>query len=520
MTLYLWFVFFLAVQVIHFLGTWKLYEAAGRKSWEAAIPLYNSIVLMKIIGRPTWWTVLLFIPIINLIMFPVIWVETLRTFGKKSTLDTVLGIFTLGFYIYYVNYTQKLEHNADRKLTPENRTADTVSSLLFAIIVATLVHTYVVQPFTIPTSSLEKSLLIGDFLFVSKVNYGPRVPMTTVALPMVHDSIPLTKKKSYLSWPQLPYLRLPALEKIKRNDIVVFNWPVDTVHYFFEPKGRPGVIKPIDKKSNYVKRCVGVPGDSLSIKDGFVYINNKKLILPERAKPQYSYAVALDGKTPIDFEPLLKELNVNLVDVMGFKDDAKRDTLYFAALTEASAERLKNTPGVTNVKRQIAKGNENAIFPHINKWNQDNFGPIYIPEAGKTVSLTNESLPFYKDIITTYEGNTLQLDGSKFLINGKPATTYTFKQNYYWMMGDNRHNSEDSRYWGYVPENHIVGKPVFIWMSWDTNGKGINKIRWDRVFTTVDGEGQPQSYFKYFLIALAAFFIGEYFWKKRKENKA
>jgi signal peptidase I len=520
MTLYSWFVFFLAIQIIHFLGTWKLYQAAGRKSWEAAIPVYNSIVLMKIISRPTWWTILLFIPIINLIMFPVVWVETLRTFGKKSTLDTVLGIFTLGFYIYYVNYTQKLEYNANRKLTPENRTADTVSSLLFAIIVATLVHTYIVQPFTIPTSSLEKSLLIGDFLFVSKVNYGPRVPMTTIALPMVHDSIPLTKRKSYLSWPQLPYFRLPALEKIKNNDIVVFNWPVDTVHYFFEPKGRPGVIKPIDKKSNYVKRCVGIPGDSLSIKDGYVFINGKKLILPERAKPQYSYAVALDGKTPIDFEPLLKELNVNLVDVLGFKDQEKRDTLYFAALTDASAERLRHTPGVTNVKRQISKGDDNAIFPHINKWNQDNFGPIYIPEAGKTVALTNVSLPFYKEIITNYEGNTLQLDGSKFLINGKPATTYTFKQNYYWMMGDNRHNSEDSRYWGYVPENHIVGKPVFIWMSWDTNGKGINKIRWDRVFTTVDGEGQPQSYFKYFLILLAAFFVGEYFWKKRKQNKA
>ena len=196
-------------------------------------------------------------------------------------------------------------------------------------------------------------------------------------------------------------LLLPALEKIKRNDIVVFNWPVDTVHYFFEPKGKPGVIKPIDRKSNYVKRCVGVPGDSLSIKDGFVFINNKKLILPERAKPQYSYAVALDGKTPIDFESLLKEMNVNLVDVLGFRDETKRDTLYFAALTEANAERLKNTPGITNVKRQISKGNENSIFPHINKWNQDNFGPIYIPEAGKTVALTNESLPFYKDIITT-----------------------------------------------------------------------------------------------------------------------
>ena len=520
MTLYLWFVFFLAVQIIHFLGTWKLYQTAGRKSWEAAIPVYNSIILMKIIGRPTWWTILLFIPIINLIMFPVVWVETLRTFGKKATLDTFLGIFTLGFYIYYVNYTQKLEYNANRSLTPENKTADTISSLLFAIIVATLVHTYVVQPYTIPTSSLEKSLLIGDFLFVSKLNYGPRVPMTTVALPMVHDSIPLTKRKSYLSWPQLPYFRLPAFEKIKRTDIVVFNWPVDTVHYFYEPKGRPGVIKPIDKKSNYVKRCVGIPGDSLSIKDGYVYINGKKLILPERAKPQYSYKIALDEKTPIDLEALLKELNVNLVDVRGFRDPAKRDTLYIGALTEANAERMKTIPGITGVVREIATGNDDRIFPHINKWNEDNYGPIYIPEAGKTVALTNESLPFYKEIITNYEGNTLQIDGSHFIINGKQTNTYTFKQNYYWMMGDNRHNSEDSRYWGYVPENHIVGKPVFIWLSWDTNGKGINKIRWDRVFTTVDGEGQPQSYFKYFLMVLAAYFVGEYFWRKRKENKA
>ncbi|MBF4465533.1 signal peptidase I [Flavobacterium sp. LC2016-12] len=520
MTLYLWFVFFLAVQIIHFLGTLKLYQAAGRKSWEAAIPVYNSIVLMKIIGRPTWWTILLFIPIINLIMFPVVWVETLRTFGKKSTLDTVLGIFTLGFYIYYVNYTQKLEYNANRSLTPENKTADTVSSLLFAIIVATLVHTYVVQPYTIPTSSLEKSLLIGDFLFVSKLNYGPRVPMTTVALPMVHDSIPLTKRKSYLSWPQLPYFRLPAFEKIKRTDIVVFNWPVDTVHYFYEPKGRPGVIKPIDKRSNYVKRCVGIPGDSLSIKDGYVYINGKKLVLPERAKPQYSYKIALDEKTPIDLEALLKELNVNLVDVRGFRDNNKRDTLFIGALTEANAERMKTIPGITGVVREIATGNDDRIFPHINKWNEDNFGPIYIPEAGKTVALTNESLPFYKEIITNYEHNTLQIDGSHFIINGKQTNSYTFKQNYYWMMGDNRHNSEDSRYWGYVPEDHIVGKPVFIWLSWDTNGKGINKVRWDRVFTTVDGEGQPQSYFKYFLMVLAAYFVGEYFWRKRKENKA
>ncbi|SEG49221.1 signal peptidase I [Flavobacterium urumqiense] len=521
MTLYQWFVFFLLVQIVHFLGTWKLYESAGRKRWEAAIPVYNAIVLMKIIGRPTWWTVLLFIPIVNLIMFPVIWIETLRSFGKKSSLDTFLGIITFGFYIYYINYTQKLDYIADRSLQPENKTADTISSLLFAVIVATLVHTYFIQPYTIPTSSLEKSLLIGDFLFVSKMNYGARVPMTTVALPMVHDSIPFTKRKSYLNWPQLPYLRLPGFQTIDRTDIVVFNWPVDTVYKFFDTSKRH-VLKPVDKKSNYVKRCVGIPGDSLSIKDGIVYVGGKILVMPERAKPQYSYAVALDGKTPIDFEYLIKDLNIT--DEAGFKSEL-RDTLFLKALTAAGAERLKNVPGIVSVTRQISTGIEAGIFPHINKWNRDNFGPIYIPQKGKTVALTTETLPFYKRIITEYEKNNngdkndLKVIGSEIRLNGSIVKNYTFKQNYYWMMGDNRHNSEDSRYWGFVPEDHIVGKPIFIWMSWDTNGKGLNKIRWDRVFTTVNGEGQPQSYFKLFLLGLVAFFVGEYFWKKRKEKK-
>lgn len=515
MTLYQWFAFFLIIQVIHFLGTWKLYIAAGRKKWEAAIPVYNAIILMKIIGRPTWWTLLLFIPIINLIMFPVIWVETLRSFERKSSLDTFLGIVTFGLYIFYINYTQKLNYITNRILTPENKTADTVSSLLFAIIVATLVHTYFIQPYTIPTSSLEKSLLVGDFLFVSKMNYGARVPMTTVALPMVHDTIPLMKRKSYLSWPQLPYFRLPSLEKIKNCDIVVFNWPLDTVYFFRDPSGRH-IDKPIDKKSNYVKRCVGIPGDSLSIKDGIVYINGKILALPERAKPQYSYKIALDGKTPIDFEYLFKDMDVT--DGAGFTSE-KRDTLFVSALTDSSVERLRNVPGITSVTREIAKGVENGIFPHINKWNRDNFGPIYIPQEGKTVAINFMTLPFYSRIISEYEKNKLEIKGSAIYINDIKTNTYTFKQNYYWMMGDNRHNSEDSRYWGYVPADHIVGKPVFIWMSWNKDGKGLGKIRWERLFTTVGGDGQPQSYFKYFLILLTAYFVGEYFWKKRKEKK-
>lgn len=521
MTLVQWFVFFLLVQIVHFLGTWKLYEAAARKRWEAAIPVYNAIILMKIIGRPAWWTILLFIPIINLIIFPVIWIETLRSFGKRSGLDTFLGIITLGFYIYYVNYTQKLEYGTDRSLSPQNKAADTVSSLLFAVVVATIVHTYFIQPYTIPTSSLEKSLLVGDFLFVSKMNFGARVPMTTVALPMVHDSIPLTKSKSYLTWPQLLYMRLPGIQNIKRTDIVVFNWPVDTVYRFFDTSKRRA-YKPIDKKSNYVKRCVGIPGDNLSIKDGVVYIDGKILQLPERAKPQFSYKVAIDGKTPIDFETLYKELDIT--DPSGFINETTKDTIFMSALTEAGAERLKNTPGVTAVIRQISRDIDKAnygkgVFPHVNKWNSDNYGPVYIPEQGKTVELNSETLPFYKTIIDDYENNDLKVNGTEIRINGKVATNYTFKQNYYWMMGDNRHNSEDSRYWGFVPENHIVGKPIFIWLSIDPNGKGINKIRWDRVFTTVSGEGQPQSYFKLFLLGLIIFFVGEYFWKKRKNRK-
>lgn len=516
MTLEQWFIFFISIQVIHFLGTWKLYEAAGRKKWEAALPVYNAIVLLKIINRSPWWTLLLFIPIINLIMFVVIWVETLRSFGKNSTLDTVLGVVTLGFYIYYINYTQKLEYITNRSLTPTNKTADTISSLLFAIVVATLVHGYVMQPFNIPTSSLEKSLLVGDFLFVSKFHFGARTPMTAVALPMVHDTIPFVKKKSYLNWPQLPYFRLPAWQEINRTDIVVFNWPADTVRYFGD-RNSVGIRKPIDKKSNYVKRCVGIPGDSLSIKDGIIYIDGKIMPMPERAKPQYSYSVTTDGS---GFDPnyIIKELQIT--DPI-YIDQRTPNTFYFKALAEESANRLKQNPIVKNVVRSISHEPEAAIFPFNTNWNVDNLGSIYIPQKGKTVALTTKSLPYYKTIISEYEENDLKIMGDDILINGKLATTYTFKQNYYWMMGDNRHNSEDSRYWGFVPENHIVGKPVFIWMSIDGINNGIKnwKIRWDRLFTTVSGDGQPQSYFKYFLVALMAYFGISYFLSKRKEDK-
>lgn len=570
MTALQWLFFILIVQIIHGLGTWKLYIKAGRKAWEAFIPVYNAIVLMQIINRPKWYTFLLFVPVINLIMFPVVWVETIRSFGYNSTKDTILVIVTLGFYIYYINYTQNPTYITDRSLVPTNKTADTISSILFAIVVATFVHTYFIQPFTIPTSSLEKSLLVGDFLFVSKYNYGARTPMTTVAAPMVHDTIPIINTKSYSSWPQLPYFRLPGYEKIKNNDIVVFNWPTDTLYNMYKAADKR-YDKPIDKKTNYVKRCVGIAGDSLEIKNGDIYINGKELILPERAKPQFYYKIKLNDNSSdyvkndyeireaVDFFEISNEiwdnpqLRAELVKVYKF-EEVNRDSLksevtglidqeifqklnlrfsksyFYGNLTNEKFEKLKKDSRVKSIEKRISTESEDGIFPDfkdgipstIHKWNVDNFGPIYIPKKGATVALNRQTLPFYKKIINEYEGNDLKVNGNEIRINGQVATSYTFKQDYYWMMGDNRQNSLDARYFGYTPADHIVGKPIFIWMSWDSNAKGImNKVRWDRLFTTVSGEGQPQSYFKYFLILLAAYFAFDYFRgkKKKKENQ-
>ena len=509
-----WLLLIVFAQVLHGISTWKLYVKAGRKAWEAFVPVYNGIVLMKIINRPKYWILLLFIPVINLFLFPIIWIETLRTFGKKSTLDMLIGVFTLGFYVAYVNYTQEVIYHEKRDLKAPNKTMDTIGSLSFAIVVATLVHTYFIQPFTIPTASLEKSLLVGDFLFVSKFNYGARTPMTPIAAPMVHDTLPLIKVKSYAEKPQLPYFRFPALQKIERNDIVVFNWPADTLYHMYKAADKR-YDKPIDKKTNYVKRCTAIPGDKIELKDGVVYINGKESILPERAKPQYSYKVAWDGKTQVNLDYIKQELHIT--DAFG---QIANDTLLFSALPQESADRIKNIPGITKIERIIHKEADPAIFPGSKNWNVDNLGPIYIPEAGKTVSLTKETLPFYKKIISEYEGKELIVTGNEIRIDGKVANSYTFEQDYYWMMGDNRHNSLDSRYWGFVPADHIVGKPIFIWMSIDGINDGIKnwRIRWDRLFTTVSGTGQPQSYFKYFLFALAGYFAFDYFRNKKKKK--
>ena len=520
-----WILFFLAIQVIHFAGTWKLYERAGRKAWEAAIPIYNAIVLASIIKRPKWWVILLFFPIVNQLMFPVFWIETARSFGFNQRKDTILVILTLGLYIFYINYATEAPYKKDRSLKPRTSLGEWVSAIAFAIIAATMVHTYVMQPYTIPSSSLEKTLLIGDYLFVSKFDYGARVPMTTVAFPMIHDSIPFTNKKSYLfsddyenretalkNKLQLPYMRMPGIKKIERNEIVVFNQPADTLLDMNDFNPDRNYYKPIDKKTNLVKRCVGIAGDSLEIRDGYIYINGERTVLPDRAKPQYNFIVDTKGQR-LDGNVLRERYGVREGGVMN-------DGKYFLTLTDEEAEKLSKHSKVKSIEKNLRPKGENepgGVFPYVPSlgWNTDNFGPIYIPEAGATVKLDQNSIPLYKRIISEYEGNQLDVIGENIFINGQRADSYTFKQDYYWMMGDNRQNSLDARKWGYVPFDHVVGRPVFIWFSKDNL---TGKVRWDRMFTTVGGSGEPTSYFKYFLIVLVIL-IGFRFWEKKRKKQ-
>lgn len=506
-----WFILFAIIQFIHGLGTWKLYKKANQKTWAAFIPLYNAYILMKIIGRKWWLIFLLFLPVINVLMLIVIWVETVRSFGKNSYIDTVLAVISLGFYSYYLNYFSDVKYVENRSLNPKSSSGEWTNSIIFAIIAATFVHNYFMQPYVIPTSSLEKSLLVGDFLFVSKFHYGARIPMTTVAAPMVHDTLPLINKKSYSTKLELPYLRLPGFQKIKNNDIVVFNWPVDTMlNMFYTDKY---YYKPIDKKTNYVKRCVGIAGDTLEIRDGVVFINGNKNELTDRADLQFSYLIQPKNRT---FGKKEMVNNYGITDPFGIIN--RQNTYKFISISDNTVDKFKNHPNVLSIEKDLdlVGQRDSNIFPHNEgyNWNNDQFGPLYIPKSGATIELTKDNIPLYKRVIDIYENNDLKVIGENIFINGQKVNKYTFKQDYYWLMGDNRHNSQDSRSWGFVPFDHVVGKPVFKWMSWDTNGKGVNKIRWDRMFTTVHGNGNPISFFFPFVIILGAYY-GLKKWKKR-----
>ena len=562
MSLNEWLLLFLSSNLIIFGGSYKLFNLAGVESWKALIPFYNIIKHLDIINRPRWWIILVFIPVINLLMIPVIWVEYIKTFNHNSKLDRILVIVTLGFYIYYISYvSNKKKYISQISFSNFERS---FGSIIYAIVIATIVHNYIIQPFVIPTGSLEKTLRVGDFLLVSKFHYGARIPSTVVSFPMVHDTIPIIKSRSYLKKPQLPYLRIPGFQEIKNNDIVVFNWPADTVRRFFVKE--KGVIKPTDKKSNYVKRAIGIPGDSLEIRDGIVYLNGKENNLPDRAKPLFTYIVksneGVSSSKLINLEVdgfirkfIIKNLSTDIYAeiskyILNISNNGENEYLIYTtdngipiklvrklsldireiidkekelSLTHIDAIKIKNSNQFDTIYRAIEETNtSNSIFFPNNKrfsWNNDHFGPLYIPKAGDKIDLNIKTLPLYKKIITDYEFNDLKVVDEDILINGIKENEYVFKQDYYWMMGDNRYNSEDSRVWGFVPFDHVLGRPVFIWMSIEGLFNGIENwnFRWDRVFTTIGFDGEPRSYLPHFIgfiIAWQAFF----FIKRRRKS--
>jgi signal peptidase I len=562
MSLNEWLLLFLSSNLIIFGGSYKLFNLAGVESWKALIPFYNIIKHLDIINRPRWWIILVFIPVINLLMIPVIWVEYIKTFNHNSKLDRILVIVTLGFYIYYISYvSNKKKYISQISFSNFERS---FGSIIYAIVIATIVHNYIIQPFVIPTGSLEKTLRVGDFLLVSKFHYGARIPSTVVSFPMVHDTIPIIKSRSYLKKPQLPYLRIPGFQEIKNNDIVVFNWPADTVRKFFVKE--KGVIKPTDKKSNYVKRAIGIPGDSLEIRDGVVYLNGKENNLPDRARPLFTYLVKSNegvsssklinlGVDGFIRKFVIKNLSTDTYAeiskyILNISNNGENEYLIYTSgkgipiklvrklsldireiidkekelsLTHIDAIKIKNSNQFDTIYRAIEETDtSNSIFFPNNKrfsWNNDHFGPLYIPKAGDKIDLNIKTLPLYKKIITDYEFNDLKVIDEDILINGIKENEYVFKQDYYWMMGDNRYNSEDSRVWGFVPFDHVLGRPVFIWMSIEGLFNGIENwnFRWDRIFTTIGFDGEPRSYLPHFIgfiIAWQAFF----FIKRRRKK--
>jgi signal peptidase I len=363
---------------------------------------------------------------------------------------------------------------------------------IFALFFATLIRTFSAEAYTIPSGSMENTMLVHDYLFVSKMAYGPRIPMTPVALPLVHNTMPLTGGKSYTEAVQWKYHRLPGFGKVERNDVVVFNAPAGDTAIVEEPDldyyqmsrmyGRAAinskytiVTRPTDKKENLIKRCIGLPGDVVEIKNGVVYVNEKQAELFPHSK--LNYIVKTNGSAPAveDNIELLQKINNNV---------------YAYNLANEQVDKVRKAANVVSVDLYMRDAAGKApvepgewVFPLDTanyKWNRDNYGPLTIPHAGLTVSLTQQNIALYRRIIGNYEGNTLEEQNGKFLINGKEANSYTFKMDYYWMMGDNRHNSLDSRYWGFVPEDHIVGKAWFVWLSHGDGGM-LTDMRWGRL---------------------------------------
>lgn len=515
------------------------------------IPILHFLPMLKIIGRPWYWFLLLLVPGVNLIMLVIVNVEMGIVFNQRSAGTQ----WKFGALPWYALYELAFKKNEEKYVGPRNWKDKKKSwgrewgeAILFAVVAASIIRSFTFEAFTIPTPSMEASMKVGDYLFVDKFTYGTRLPMTPVSIPFFHNAIPGGLTNSYVEWFSLPYMRTPGFGKVERFDPVVFNFPNgDTVlidpyyvgHNYYEllrneaitmagnnvelylsdkakydamarnnfnekktckscrentPGGRGNLkiggtrYRPLDKKEMYIKRCIGLPWETLEVRDGQVYINGSAI--ENKVGMMWNYIISVSSPSAIsklqrEFGKLNSELQM-----------ANQDgTELLVPLTVDEANRMRGMtsdfPSVVQFQ-DTSSDNSLSIYPNsadypFNSWTSDRFGPLTIPAEGMTIEMSHDAFVRYGRVIGAYEGNSIQEKDGKIFINGQEAATYTFKQNYYFMMGDNRHHSADSRFWGFVPEDHIVGKAVFTWFSKENmDYHGSNKIRWDRIFHLVD----------------------------------
>lgn len=535
-------------------GLYKLFEKAGEAGWKAFVPVYSDVIWIKLIGKPIYWVAFTLIPIVRTLVKVSMDIEMAKAYGKQKFSEQAFAVF-LPFVFYpkigfdeetkyvgpplsyeeaYKKYNKENDKKQLRKpqkkakkdeikklerknynvlaaaypnvTPPKSGGREWADAFLFAGVAALIIRTFFLEAFMIPTSSMERTLMAGDFLFVSKYHYGVRMPMNPLSVPFIHNKIKIkgVSIPSYVDGVQLPYYRLPGIKKVERNDIVVFNYPF---HDIDDLGDGAGFVKITSLKENYIKRCVGIPGDTLEVIDADLYVNGK--IGDEPQNKQIGYQVLLkEGKgfTAQEFKDMGFRISQNEYGQIGpaantdnpnWFNFGSHNRLLMMHATEEVRQRLANHPSVDSMLPDIYEkefrtngelfagdpSRKYSLYPNnwnVGKFNRDNFGPILVPKKGMTVDMTDKyNYACFRRVIVDYEGHELKRQNGKVMIDGQESSTYTFEKDYYFMMGDNRHNSEDSRYWGYVPEDHIVGRPLFVFFSYESNFG----IRWSRIGT-------------------------------------